>query len=84
MIYFQSGLYIINLSKVKTLEKLSISKNTVHLQKNIDFSCDSSTKVETEEKKMELGFSIIVTMLLGLFKHAVCHFNDETLRIPKW
>ena len=34
------------------------------------------------QKKMELGFCNIVTILR--IKQTVCHFKDETLRIPKW
>ena len=40
--------------------------------------------IETVPKKMRLGFSNIVTILLMIMLISIHMLNDQTLRIPKW
>ena len=41
-------------------------------------------KLESYAKKMRLGFSKIVSILLMIMLISIHTLNDQTLRIPKW
>ena len=42
------------------------------------------TYIETDSKKMRLGFSKFVTILLTIMLISIHILNNQTLRIPKW
>ena len=42
------------------------------------------TYIESYAKKMRLGFSKIVSILLMIMLISIHTLNDQTLRIPKW
>ena len=49
-----------------------------------DYHLECGIDIETVPKKMRLGFSKIVKILLLIMLISVHALNDQTLRIPKW